>query len=39
VRYFDIDHLRELTGGEPATTNNRMELKAAISALGSVKEK
>jgi len=27
------DHVRELTGGEPATTNNRMELQAAISAL------
>ena len=27
------EHVRELTGGEPATTNNRMELQAAISAL------
>ena len=26
-------HERELSGGEPATTNNRMELMAAISAL------
>jgi hypothetical protein len=26
---------RELSGGEPATTNNRMELMAAISASGS----
>lgn len=26
-------HLRELSGGEPATTNNRMELRAAIEAL------
>jgi len=26
-------HLRELHGGEPATTNNRMELRAAIEAL------
>lgn len=26
-------HARELKGGEPATTNNRMELMAAISAL------
>lgn len=27
------DHERELYGGEPQTTNNRMELMAAISAL------
>ena len=26
-------HRKELSGGEPATTNNRMELMAAISAL------
>jgi ribonuclease HI len=32
------NHVRELTGGEPATTNNRMELQAAISALKSLKE-
>jgi ribonuclease HI len=32
------DHVRELTGGEPATTNNRMELQAAIAALQSLKE-
>jgi len=31
-------HTRELTGGEPATTNNRMELQAAISALAALKE-
>ena len=31
-------HLRELSGGEPATTNNRMELQAAISALQALKE-
>ena len=31
-------HARELAGGEPATTNNRMELQAAISALGALKE-
>lgn len=30
-------HVRELTGGEPATTNNRMELQAAISALMALK--
>ena len=32
------NHVRELTGGEPATTNNRMELQAAISALKGLKE-
>jgi len=31
-------HIRELSGGEPATTNNRMELRAAIEALGALKE-
>jgi len=31
-------HVRELTGGEPATTNNRTELQAAISALQSLKK-
>ena len=31
-------HERELSGGEPATTNNRMELIAAISALEVLKE-
>jgi ribonuclease HI len=29
---------RELSGGEPATTNNRMELQAAIAALDALKE-
>jgi len=29
---------KELAGGDPATTNNRMELQAAISALSSLKE-
>jgi ribonuclease HI len=29
---------RELTGGEPATTNNRMELMAAIAALEALKQ-
>jgi ribonuclease HI len=29
-------HRRELFGGEPATTNNRMELKAAIEALNAL---
>lgn len=28
---------RELSGGEPLTTNNRMELKAAIEALNALK--
>ena len=31
------NHTRELTGGEPAATNNRMELQAAISALTALK--
>lgn len=31
-------HTRELAGGEPATTNNRMELQAAIAALRALKE-
>ena len=30
-------HVKELSGGEPATTNNRMELKAAIEALTALK--
>ena len=32
------NHARELAGGEPATTNNRMEMQAAIAALQSLKE-
>ncbi|MBT6093472.1 MAG: ribonuclease HI [Rhodospirillaceae bacterium] len=31
------DHERELSGGEPDTTNNRMELMAAIQGLESLK--
>lgn len=31
------DRFRELSGGEPATTNNRMELEAAIQALEALK--
>ena len=31
-------HLKELKGGEPHTTNNRMELMAAISALEALKQ-
>lgn len=32
------DHARELVGGEDESTNNRMELMAAISALEALKE-
>ena len=32
------ERLKELAGGEPATTNNRMELTAAIAALCALKE-
>jgi ribonuclease HI len=31
------EHVKELSGGEPLTTNNRMELMAAISALEALK--
>lgn len=31
-------HKKELSGSMPSTTNNRMELMAAISALGALKE-
>ena len=31
-------HKRELSGGVPATTNNRMELQAAIEALSTLKQ-
>jgi ribonuclease HI len=31
-------HEKEICGGDPATTNNRMELMAAIKALESLKE-
>jgi len=31
-------HVREISGGELATTNNRMELRAAIEALEALKE-
>jgi ribonuclease HI len=33
------ERIRELSGGELATTNNRMELKAAIEALAALKRK
>lgn len=32
------DHILEISGGEAATTNNRMELTAAIEALNTLKE-
>ena len=32
------EHRRELSGAEPATTNNRMELSAAIEALSALKQ-
>ncbi len=33
------EHRKEINGGEKLTTNNRMELKAAISALEALKKK
>lgn len=33
------DHVRELCGGEPDTTNNRMELTAVIRALEALKQR
>ena len=35
LRYGEVE--KELSGGEPQTTNNRMELLAAISALDALK--
>jgi ribonuclease HI len=32
------EHTKELSGGEPSTTNNRMELTAAIMALEALKQ-
>jgi ribonuclease HI len=32
------EHKKELSGGEPHTTNNRMELRAAIEGLRALKE-
>ncbi len=32
-------HIKELSGGEPLTTNNRMELTAAIEALKALKQR
>ena len=36
LRYGDVE--RELYGGEADTTNNRMELQAAIEALRALKQ-
>ena len=36
LRYGEVE--RELFGGEPDTTNNRMELQAAIEALKALSE-
>ena len=36
LRYGSVG--KELSGGEPATTNNRMELRAAIESLSTLKE-
>lgn len=35
---FYGEHRKEMSGGEKHTTNNRMELLAAIEAIGSLKE-
>jgi ribonuclease HI len=35
LRYGDVE--KEMSGGEPATTNNRMEMMAAILAIEAVK--
>lgn len=35
---FYGEHRKEMSGGEPGTTNNRMELLAVIEALGKLKE-
>lgn len=32
------DNVKELSGGEPKTTNNRMEMSAVIAALSALKE-
>jgi ribonuclease HI len=32
------ERVKEVSGGEPATTNNRMELQAAIEALSALKQ-
>jgi ribonuclease HI len=35
---FYGEHRKEVSGGEPATTNNRMEIMAVISSLSQLKE-
>jgi ribonuclease HI len=37
LRY--MEHTKELSGSDPNTTNNRMELKAVIEGLAAVKER
>jgi ribonuclease HI len=32
------EHKREMSGSEPATTNNRMELRAAIEGMRALRE-
>lgn len=32
------EHTKEISGGEPATTNNRMEIRAGIEGLSALKE-
>lgn len=41
LKYSDTngDHAKELYGHEPATTNNRMELTAAVEGLRALKER
>ena len=38
VIYFDNNTVHEMGGFDPETTNNRMELRAAIEALSALKE-
>jgi len=38
ARLISGDHEKELFGGEPDTTNNRMELKAVIEALSALRK-
>jgi len=35
---IDNEHVREIGGGAPVTTNNKMELTAAIEALRALEE-
>jgi ribonuclease HI len=38
IRLVSNGHTKEFSGGEPETTNNRMELTAALKALQALKE-